>query len=134
MNINEDQLRNLIQTIVKQVVSQPENTEVSPATGRNGDWGVFDDMNDAVEAAHEAFQLFKERSIQCRKTITDSVRQMTMDHKEEFARMTVEETKMGRVEHKITKFINAAKNSPGIEYLRPEAWSGKRAARAAWPP
>ncbi len=125
MNINEDQLRNLIQNIVKQVVSQPESTQVSPATNSKGDWGVFDDMNDAVEAAHEAFQLFKERSVQCRKTITDSVRQMTMDYKEEFARMTVEETKMGRVEHKIAKFINAAKHSPGIEYLHPQAWSGK---------
>jgi aldehyde dehydrogenase len=32
---------------------------------------------------------------------------------------------MGRVDHKIAKLINAAKNSPGVEYLQPQAWSGK---------
>ena len=49
---------------------------------------------------------------------------MALDFKDEFARMTVEETKMGRIEHKVMKFINAAKNSPGIEYMQPKAWSG----------
>jgi len=50
---------------------------------------------------------------------------MTLDHKEEFAAMTVQETKMGRVDHKIAKFENAAKHSPGVEYLQPQAWSGR---------
>jgi len=68
---------------------------------------------------------FKERSKQCRKKIIDAVRQMSLDHKEELAEMTIAETKMGRVEHKIAKFINAAENSPGVEYLQPQAWSGK---------
>ncbi|MHB9012085.1 MAG: aldehyde dehydrogenase [Ignavibacteriaceae bacterium] len=125
MNIREDQLKDLIQNIVRQVVAGAEASSIAKSSSDKGEWGVFDDMNDAVEAAHEAFQLFKERSVQCRKTITDAVRQMTLDHKEELAKMTVEETKMGRVEHKIAKFINAAKHSPGIEYLQPQAWSGK---------
>ncbi len=125
MNISEDQLKDLVQNIVRQVVAQNQSETHPSGHTDKGDWGVFDEMNDAIEAAHEAFQLFKERSKQCRKTITDSVRQMTLDHKEEFARMTVEETKMGRVEHKVSKFVNAAKNSPGVEYLNPQAWSGK---------
>ncbi|MHB9012281.1 MAG: aldehyde dehydrogenase [Ignavibacteriaceae bacterium] len=125
MNINEDQLKDLVQNIVRQVIAQNQISTNSSGQVDKGDWGVFDDMNDAIEAAHEAFQLFKERSKQCRKTITDSVRQMTLDYKDEFAKMTVEETKMGRVEHKIAKFVNAAKNSPGVEYLNPQAWSGK---------
>ena len=82
-------------------------------------------MNDAVEAAYEAFQSFKTRSAQCRKEITDAVRQMTLDHKEQLAKMTVEETRMGRVPHKIAKLVNAAKHSPGVEYLQPQAWSGR---------
>lgn len=125
VNINEDQLKELIKNIVRQVVAQTENVSTSMSLSDKGDWGVFENMNDAIEAAHEAFLTFKDRSKQCRKTITDSVRQMALDHKEEFARMTVEETKMGRVEHKIAKFENAAKHSPGIEYLQPQAWSGK---------
>ena len=125
MDINENQLKDLVESIVRQVVAQTESNSSPSVSSEKGDWGVFDNMNDAVEAAHEAFLVYKERSIQCKKKITDAVRQMALDHKEELAKMTVEETKMGRVDHKISKFINAANNSPGVEYLQPQAWSGK---------
>jgi len=123
VEINETQLKVLVDNIVRQVISRSADTDIKPAG--KGDWGVFDDMNDAVEAAHEAFLQYRERSLECRKKITDAVRQMAIDHKDELARMTVEETKMGRVDHKTAKFVNAAVHSPGVEYLRPQAWSGK---------
>jgi aldehyde dehydrogenase len=122
--MNDAQLRELVEQVVRQVVQQLDAPTASPA-GKKGDWGVFDDMNDAVEAAYEAFQSYKTRSKQCRKKITDAVRQMTLDHKDELARMTVEETRMGRVNHKTAKLVNAAENSPGVEYLQPQAWSGR---------
>ena len=122
MNISENEIQNIIREVVQNVVNHVENKNIS---ARSNNWGVFDDMNDAVNAAHMAFLEYKERSKQCRKTIIDAVRQMSLDHKEELAKMTVEETKMGRVEHKISKFVNAANNSPGVEYLQPQAWSGK---------
>ena len=125
MEINESQLKELIESVVRQVVAQTDSNEEPSESEDKGDWGVFDDMNDAVEAAHVAFLQYKERSTQCKKKITDAVRQMALDHKEELAEMTVDETKMGRIDHKISKFINAAKNSPGVEYLQPQAWSGK---------
>ena len=122
--MNEAQLRELVEEVVRQVVDQLEGSP-APASGGKGEWGIFDDMNDAVEAARVAFQEMKTRSVQCRRRFTDAVRQMTLDHKEQLARMTVEETKMGRVDHKIAKLVNAAKNSPGVEYLQPQAWSGR---------
>jgi acyl-CoA reductase-like NAD-dependent aldehyde dehydrogenase len=125
VNINNDQLEVLVQKVVRQILTQSDSTGNASGAGDKGDWGVFDDMNDAVEAAYEAFLLYKDRSLQCRKKITDAVRQMALDHKEELAKMTVEETKMGRVAHKISKFENAAKNSPGVEYLQPQSWAGK---------
>ncbi len=126
MNIDEKQLQSLIQNIVRKVVEETQITSItSTGISDKGEWGVFDDMNDAVEAAYKSFLEFKNYDIQCRKKFTDVVRQMAIDHKEKLAVMTVEETKMGRVEHKIAKFINAAKYSPGVEYLKPEAWSGK---------
>ncbi|MGA9291647.1 MAG: hypothetical protein WBV81_03600, partial [Ignavibacteriaceae bacterium] len=109
MNINEAQVEDLVQNIVRKVIAQTTGLNPSKVENEKGDWGVFDDMNDAVEAAHEAFQLYKERSVQCRKKFLKAVKQMAYDHKETLARMTVEETKMGRVEHKIAKFENAAK-------------------------
>ncbi len=126
MNISEKELQEIVKKVVQNVVDKIDNsTNNNTGISSRGDWGVFEDMNNAIEAAHLAFDEYKDRSMQCRKKFIDAVRQMSIDHKEELARMTVEETKMGRVEHKIMKFVNAAENSPGIEYLKPEAWSGK---------
>ncbi|MEE9431919.1 MAG: aldehyde dehydrogenase [Melioribacteraceae bacterium] len=125
MNISEKELQEIVSKVVQNVVSRIDATGNSTQHSNNGDWGVFDDMNDTADAAHLAFIEYKERSMQCRKKFIDAVRQMSIDHKDELALMTIEETKMGRVEHKIAKFINAAENSPGIEYLQPESWSGK---------
>ncbi|MCP5062157.1 MAG: aldehyde dehydrogenase family protein [Ignavibacteriae bacterium] len=125
MNISEKEIQEIVKQVVQTVVNKIDTSEHITGNYANGDWGTFDDVNDAVDAAHVAFVEYKERSMQCRKTFIDAVRQMSIDHKDELASMTVEETKMGRVEHKVAKFVNAAENSPGIEYLKPEAWSGK---------
>lgn len=125
VDISEVQLKDLVENVVRQVVSQTTPAMQSSFVEDKGDWGVFDDMNDAIEAAHKAFIEFKERSIQCKKDITNAIRKMGIDHKEELAQLTVEETTMGRVDHKIAKYINASENSPGVEYLQPKAWSGK---------
>ena len=120
MQLSDEQINRVVNQVVEKI-----RRESTPVPAGKGDNGVFDDMNDAVEAAHSAFLEFKQRSVQCRKKIIDAVRQMAMDHKEELSRMTVEETGMGRVDHKILKYVNAAKNSPGVEELHPRAWSGK---------
>jgi aldehyde dehydrogenase len=123
--MNDVEIRDLVETIVRRVVHEATSVEPANSTPSGGNWGVFSEMNDAVEAAHTAFLEFKERSVQCRKRITDAVREVAIENKEELARMAVEETGMGRVDHKIAKIINSAKNSPGVEFLQPKAWSGK---------
>ena len=125
MNISEKELQEIVRQVVYNVSKKINTSATSEENYRKGSWGVFDNMNDAVEAAHHAFLEYKKRSVQCRKNFIDAVRRMAIDHKDELARMTVEETKMGRVEHKIAKFINVAEHSPGVDYLNPKAWSGK---------
>lgn len=122
MNLSNNEIESIVKQVVKNVTN---HLDIKNSKNGSNNWGVFDDMDDAVLAAHEAFLDYKERSKQCRKKIIDAVRQMSLDHKDELAEMTVAETKMGRVDHKIAKFVNAAKNSPGVEYLQPQAWSGK---------
>ena len=127
MNISNEDIQNIVQRVVKNVAQQQQGAKPQQHNGPKGDWGVFEDMNDAVEAAHRAFIEYSSRcDLDCRKKYIDAVRKMTLDYKEEFSRMIVEETKMGRVDHKIRKHINAAENSPGVEYLQPRAWSGSK--------
>ncbi|OQX87031.1 hypothetical protein B6D60_04915 [candidate division KSB1 bacterium 4484_87] len=122
VNISEEEIQKIVQNVVQNVVGDKSvTTNQSP----KGDWGVFDDMNDAIEAASQAFLKYEEFDIQDRKRFVDAVRRVAMDFKEEFSRMAVEQTGMGRVEHKITKHINVAKYASGVEFLQPSAHSGK---------
>ncbi len=125
MNISEDQIQAIVQNVIQNIVSDRSPSAVSESSTQTGEWGVFADMNEAVESAHAAFLQYRLLDIQDRKRFTDAVRQMTLDHKEEFSQMAVSETKMGRVEHKIAKHVNVAKHASGVEFLQPKSWSGK---------
>ena len=125
MNISEDQIQAIVQNVIKNVVSDYKFSDISKSSTGQGEWGVYSDMNEAVESAHEAFLQYQSFDIQDRKKFTDAVRQVTLDFKEEFSRMAVSETKMGRVEHKIAKHVNVAKHASGMEFLQPKSWSGK---------
>jgi aldehyde dehydrogenase len=125
VNISQDQIQSIVERVVKNVLDQNVGSSLVQKHKTQGNWGVFENIEDAIDASHLAFLEYHQKfDIQCRKKFIDAVRQMTLDYKEEFSRRTVEETGMGRVEHKIQKHINAAKNSPGVEYLQPKAWSG----------
>ena len=123
VNITEEEIQKIVQRVVQNVISNESST--TGTSQLKGEWGVFDDMNEAIEAAHIAFLKYEEFDIQNRKRFIDAVRQVTLDFKEEFSRMAVEQTKMGRVDHKIVKHINVAKHASGVEFLRPQAWSGQ---------
>jgi acyl-CoA reductase-like NAD-dependent aldehyde dehydrogenase len=125
VNFSTDQIHSIVQKVVANIVEQGAVKEEIIKRAPDTKVGVFEDINTAIDAANQAFLEFQDHDIQDRRKYTDAIRQMTYDHKEELSRMTVEETKMGRVEHKILKHINAAKNSPGVEFLQPQAWSGK---------
>lgn len=121
--INENELRTIVRNAAGKIVTRELSRQ--NGTAARGDHGVFSDINDAVNAAHNAFLEFQDMGLQERRKIIDSVRRLTVEHSEEFSEMAVEQTGMGRVDHKILKHINAAEHTPGVETLRPEAWSGK---------
>jgi aldehyde dehydrogenase len=123
MKITDDQVRLIVRRVIDDMHS-PGKVQASPPV-KTGEWGVFEAMNDAVEAAHQAFLRFEPFGLQDRKRFIDAVRAMMLGHKSEFAAMAVEQTGMGRVEHKTAKNENAAIHSPGVEFLQPKAWSGK---------
>ena len=56
--------------------------------------------------------------------IIEAIRQVVRAKAEESSRMTVEETLMGRVDHKIRKHYAAADLTPGVEDLEAVSWTG----------
>ncbi|KGF07525.1 aldehyde dehydrogenase [Tissierellia bacterium S5-A11] len=112
---------NVLDCIVKEVMNSLEGKSDAGQTG-----GVFTDVNEAVAAAKKAQRQLFRMTLADRKKITDAIRQDLVGHVEELSRMTVEETKMGRLEDKIQKNRAALLNTPGIEDLPTSVFSGDR--------
>lgn len=58
---------------------------------RQGDYGVFDTMNDAIKSAYTAAKEYSKYSISTRNDIIDSVTKVLEDHLEELSLMTCKE-------------------------------------------
>ncbi len=89
-----------------------------------GRYGVFDSVDEAVAAARPAFEQLSERPVEQRRRIIDHIRRISIDQCVELGTMEMEETKIGRLEHKIAKLKTLGERTPGVEFLKTEAFSG----------
>jgi aldehyde dehydrogenase len=94
-----------------------------PAPALRGKFGVFATADEACEAAQEAFLQLKEKGIAARRKIEEIVKALAEKNAEQWGRIEFEETKIGRLDHKIAK-LGLIKLVPGVDWLRPDARSG----------
>jgi aldehyde dehydrogenase len=94
----------------------------APAAGR-GRQGVFQDANEACASAQAAFLQLRAKGIAARAKVVEIVKTMADANAVEWGRLELEETKIGRLDHKIEK-LRIIKLVPGVEWLRPDASSG----------
>lgn len=88
-------------------------------------YGVFEDMNDAISAAEEAqIDFYKNFKLEDRSRVINAIRETVIINKETMARLIHDETKLGRYEHKLAKLELVVAKTPGIEDLRVESFSG----------
>jgi propionaldehyde dehydrogenase len=112
----------MIEKIVRNVMEEMLNEKHQPKG--EDKLGVFENMNDAVEAAWIAQKEYSKYSLSKRGEIIKSIREMLSENVETFAKLGVEETGMGRYEHKVLKHQLAIEKSPGIEDLKAEVNTG----------
>lgn len=121
MSMNDIQ----IDEILKQILSGLDDAAESPAKN-GGDDGVFQKMEDAIEAAATAQKKYLSCSMHDRARFVKAVRDIST--KEEvldyISRKAVEETGMGTYDYKMIKNRLAAEKTPGIEDLVTDALSG----------
>ncbi|MBZ4023189.1 aldehyde dehydrogenase EutE [Rhodobacter sp. TJ_12] len=88
--------------------------------------GVFATMDAAIEAAAEAQKQYLFCTMADRKRFVEGIRAAFTDQEilERISRLTVEQTGMGNLGHKIIKNRLAAEKTPGVEDLTTEAQSG----------
>src|SRR5262249_50331204 len=97
-----------------------------PATnGKAAKRGVFSDVESAVKAAAAAQQTFERRGLEDRRKAIACIRKICTEQAEPLGREELEETKIGRLAHKIEKLKVIADRIPGVEFLKTEAFSGE---------
>jgi len=79
--------------------------------------GVFATVDEAANAAFEAQKKVAAMSLEDRGRMIDIIRRICMDRREELGRMEFEETKVGRLDHKILKLTNM-RFVQGVEAMR----------------
>jgi aldehyde dehydrogenase len=89
----------------------------------SGQFGVFKDAGEACAAAHSGFLQLKKKGVAARARVIEIVKAMAEANAVEWGRIELEETKIGRLDHKIEK-LQIIKLVPGVEWLRPDGRSG----------
>lgn len=133
-SIVEDVMRSLGRSPIPSPAPAPSvPPPASPATastvsrprspGKGGRYGVFEDVNEACVAAQAAFEQLKEKGIAGRAKVVEIVKEMVTAKADEWGKYEFEETKIGRLEHKIQK-LQIVKLVPGVEWIKPYGLSG----------
>jgi len=109
----------LIAAITREVLARL-NGHASATTG--GADGVFPTVDQAVQAAAKAQECVGAMSLEQRGRMVAIIRGLCRDHAEEWARLELAETKIGRADHKADKLRNI-RLVPGAEAMESEARS-----------
>jgi aldehyde dehydrogenase len=126
-----------IKSIVEEVMQRLQESGVegarkeAPATapvpsGRRftkGKRGVFEEADAAIEAAQGAYEQLAKLGLAGREKIVQIIKRMCHDRATEWGRLELEETRIGRLDHKIEKLLGIP-NLPGTEWLSPYGMSG----------
>ncbi|MBI2477698.1 MAG: aldehyde dehydrogenase EutE [Planctomycetia bacterium] len=120
MQINES----IIRDVVAQVLAEVGKASVVGGKGYSGRHGIFTDVDEAVAAARDAFEQLSQRGMEDRKRIIDHIRRISIDNCVELGTMEMNETKIGRLEHKIEKLKTLGEKTPGVEFMTSQVYSG----------
>lgn len=117
--MREDQIEEIVRAVIN-------NIKVVKTSSKSYLPGIFKDMDEAIVAAKEAQLKLRRMTVEGRERIVEKIREKTIQNAKLLAEMTVQETGMGRVDHKILKHQLLANKTPGTEALGTTAWSGDK--------
>lgn len=126
-NFSENEIRD----IVAKVLGNMNNASAAPVANYDSTQyagrkliGIYSDMNDAIAAAQEGYKAVRAMQVEERERIITEIRRLTREEAPIMAKLGVEETKMGKVEHKRLKHILVADKTPGTEDIVSNAKTG----------
>ncbi|NLF09337.1 MAG: aldehyde dehydrogenase EutE [Pirellulaceae bacterium] len=123
MQIDETLVRSVVEQVITRL-SGNGNGDVASVCSTGNRHGLFTDANQAVAAARDAFEQLSRRTIEDRRRIISHIRRIAVDQAVELGTMEMEETKLGRLQHKIEKIGTIGRLAPGVEFMRSDVFSG----------
>lgn len=123
----DDKLIEQVTRLVLQEINEDTGVQHTPEAAC-GTCGIFDSMDDAVQASETAQKKYLFSTMEDRQKYVNTIKQTVLAPEllTKISRMAVEETGMGNYEHKLIKNRVAAEKSPGTEDLTTEAMTGDK--------
>jgi aldehyde dehydrogenase len=114
--------RELVQAIAREVMARIEERYSAPSPGAAaaGEDGVFETVDQAVQAAAAAQRRVAAMGLEDRERMNTIIRRICHDNADELARVELAETKIGRADHKAVKLRNI-RFVLGAEAMRTDA-------------
>ena len=123
MSLARQDIEEIVRYVLQAMPQDLPKTDVSVKNARpEGDFGIFEEIDDAVAAAGMAQKRLT--TVAVRMRVVEAIRKAALANARMLAEMAVKETGMGRVEDKTRKNILQAECTPGPEILQPAAISG----------
>jgi len=129
LNLDESTVRSVVEEVLRNLTrSGAAATEaVASSSNRNGrnhrHFGIFETATEAGRAALDAYYQLKEKGVEGRLKVVEIVKGLCEEKAEEWGRLEFEETRIGRLDHKVEK-LQIVKLVPAVEWLKPYGLSG----------
>ncbi len=123
-NISEAEIRAVVSQVLNNLQTGSTKEWDSTHYGPRKFAGIYEDMNDAIQAAQEGYKAVRAMSVEQREAIITEIRRLTLAEAPIMAQLGVEETGMGRVDHKTAKHQLVANKTPGTEDIVSNAKTG----------
>jgi len=114
----------LVSKVVSEVLTRLQTQTATNSKSRASAFGVYENMNDACAAAHRSFEQLRDLGVSARKKAIAVIRRMCVAKATEWGTLEFNETKIGRLDHKIEKLKICGDLVPGVEMLDRMAFSG----------
>lgn len=124
MQVTEPLIRSVVQEVLTHLRRDSSIYRNGSSSSGIG-WGVFHDVDEAVAAATAAQKQFEARGLADRRKAVECIRRICSKQAEELGKEELQETRIGRLPHKIEKLRVIAERIPGVEFLKTEAFSGE---------
>ncbi|MGC9260227.1 MAG: aldehyde dehydrogenase family protein [Phycisphaerae bacterium] len=111
----------LVESVVREVLQRLGTSGTVKSSGDSN--GIFKSAADAIGAATQAQNQLAAAGMEVRDGICKLIKNIAVQNAEAWGRMELDETKVGRLDHKIAK-LHLLTKVPGVEFIHTAAHSG----------